>query len=204
MGATCKSGMCVSMLLGSGTAGSPWHTATPLANCAKYHMQFTTATDGVYTTHPSTTDIGVYCDMTHGDITYEDFGFGQHTATYVGYTLVGVSDFTGTTQFAAAFAYLYTRNVGLTNINPSGWTDGNCCIETSSSTFLGLAGGSYMEPAVSGTVDCATSYSASYIELTIEPAGTVLSSITQSQAGTATSSTTCSTSGNPGIFVKKY
>lgn len=203
-GSNCTMGMCVSTLLGSGTAADPWHTMTALANCADYLKQFPTAMDGVYTTHPASTDIGVYCDMTHGGTTFEDFGFGQYTGTYTGYAFVGVADFTGTTQFDAAFAYLYSRAPGLTNLNPGGWTDGNCCIEnTTSNTRLGLAGSSYMEPAVSGTVTCATSYSATYIELAL--GGTsVLTSITQSQAAMATSTTNCGLSGNPGIFVKKY
>jgi hypothetical protein len=197
--------MCISTLLGLGTAASPWHTTTALANCAAYLSMFPSATDGVYTTHPSTTDIGVYCDMTHSGITYENFGFGQYSGTYTGYALCAATDFTGTTEFAAAFAYLYTRNPGLVNIDPSGWTDANCCIENSGgASDLGLDGSSYMYPAVSGTADCNTTYSASYIELTLEPSGTVLTSITQSQAASATSSTTCGTSGNPGIFVKKY
>ena len=204
-GATCTMGKCVSTLLGSGTAADPWHTMTALANCAAYLKQFPMAMDGVYTTHPSTADVGVYCDMTHGGTTFEDFGFGQHTATYTGYTFVGVADFTGSTQFDAAFAYLFTRNTGLTNLAPGGWTDGNCCIEnTGGASYLGLAGATYMEPAVSGVLSCSTTYSATPIALVLETSGTVMTSMTAAQAGMATSSTTCSTSGNPGIFVKKY
>jgi len=204
-GWTCTSGTCTSTLLGSGTAADPWHTATALANCKAYLTDFPTAMDGVYTTHPSATDIGVYCDMKDGGITYEDFGFGQYSGSYTGYTATAVSDFTGTVEFTSAFSYLYDRNGGLTNVDPGGWTDSNCCIVVSGgSADLGLDGVSYMYPAVSGAADCATTYSASYIQLTIEPANTVLTTITQAQAANATSSSTCALSGNPAIFVKKY
>ncbi len=204
-GAQCQSGKCVSTLLGSGTAADPWHTATALANCSAYHTQFPSATDGIYTTHPSSTDIGVYCDMTNGGVTYEDFGFGQYSATYTGYTLVGATDFTGSTQFDAAFAYLYTRNQGLTNINPSGWTDSNCCITNpGGSTRLGLAGAQYMEPAVNGVQTCATTYSATVIQLYLMTSGPALTSITSTQAGQAVATTNCATGGNPGVFVKRY
>jgi hypothetical protein len=205
-GAQCTAGKCVTTLLGSGTAQSPWHTATPLANCGAYHTSFPAATDGVYTTHPVATDIGVYCDMTHGGITFEDFGFGQYSATYTGYTICSASDFTGTSQFDAAFSYLYDRNSGLTNIKPGGWTDSNCCIEngTTTSSFLALAGSTYMYPAVNGVGDCTTSYSAATIQLQLETSGTVKTSFTATEAGQATSSSTCSTGGNPAIWVKKY
>ncbi len=204
-GDTCVAGKCTSTLLGSGTAADPWHTATALANCAAYLSMFPSATDGVYTTHPSTADIGVYCDMTHGGKTYEDFGFGQYSGSYTGYAVTALADFTGTTEFAAAFAYLYTRNKGLTNISPGGWSDTNCCIVVSGGgADLALGGSTYMEPAVSGVVDCATTYSAAYIELTLETSGTVESAFTQSQASSATTSTTCALGGSPAIFVKKY
>jgi hypothetical protein len=205
-GAQCQAGKCVSTLLGSGTASDPWHTATALADCAAYKTQFPSATSGVYTTHPNNADIGVYCDMTGNGVTYEDFGFGQYSATYTGYTVLAAGDFSGSSQVDAAFAYLYTRNGGLTNINPGGWTDANCCIEngTTTSSFYGLAGGTYMYPAVNGSSDCATSYTATTIELQIWTSQVVKTSFTASEAGNVGTSSTCSTSGNPAIFVKKY
>jgi len=205
-GSQCTNGTCVSTLLGSGTASDPWRTATPLANCAAYKSQFPGASDGVYTTHPATADIGVYCDMTSTGVTYEDFGFGQYSATYTGYAVLGATDFSGSGELDAAFAYLYTRNGGLTNISPNGWTDGNCCIEngTTASSFYGLAGGTYMEPAVNNANDCQTTYSASTIQLQIWTSQTIKTSFTASEAGQVGTSSTCSTSGNPAIFVKRY
>ncbi len=205
-GATCTAGVCKTTLLGSGTANDPWHTSTALANCKAYLTQFPTATNGIYTTHPSTVDIGVYCDMTNGGVTYEDFGFGQYSATYTGYAVLAATDFSGSTELDAAFSYLYNRNGGLTNIKPSGWSDVNCCIEngTTASSFFGLAGGTYMYPAVNGVADCTTSYSAAYIQLQIWTSQVVETSFTSAQAGNVATSSTCSTSGNPGIFVKRY
>jgi hypothetical protein len=193
-------------LLGSGTASDPWHTSPALANCKAYLTAIPSATDGIYTTHPNATDIGVYCDMKDSGVTYEDFGFGQYSATYTGYAVLGATDFSGSAEVDAAFSYLYDRNSGLTNIKPSGWTDGNCCIEngTTSGSFFGIAGGSYMEPATGTTNNCNTTYSAAFIQLELWPGQTFPTSYTAAQAGTVATSTTCSTSGNPGIFVKRY
>ena len=205
---TCYSGSCVTggcTLLGSGTAGAPWHTAIPEANCKNYFQKCVTAKDGVYTTHPSTTDIGVYCDMTDGGVTYEEFAMGQYNKTYSGFTWIGATDFSGSAQLDAAFAYLFTRDAGLHNID-NGFVSSNCCFENTTGTnYFGLAGGTYMYPYASG-VQCNPSggYTASIYALYLASSSTTLTSITASQAGTVGTYSSCTTSNNPGIFVKKY
>ena len=61
-----------------------------------------------------------------------------------------------------------------------------------------------MYPAVNGVSDCTTSYSAPYIQLQIWTSQVVKTSFTASEASNVGTSATCSTSGNPAIFVKKY
>jgi len=204
-GAQCQSGKCVSTLLGSGTASDPWHTATPLANCAAYKTEFPSATDGVYTTHPSTTDIGVYCDMTSTGVTYENFGMGQYSKTYTGWTRVGSSTFSST-EVQAAFAYLFTRNAGLTNIDV-GFVSTNCCfIDTNSSSYFGFESNQYMYPGSGTSFSCNPTggYTATIYPLYLYNNNATISSITASQAGAVTTSTSCSVGGNPAIFVKMY
>ena len=205
-GATCTAGKCVSTLLGSGTAADPWHTATALANCAAYKTQFPAAQSGVYTTHPNAADIGVYCDMTAAGVTYEDFGMGQYSKTYTGYAWIGGTDFSGSAQLDAAFAYLFTRNGGLTNID-IGFTSSNCCFLNSNGTNeFGVAGATYMYPGQGSSFTCNPSggYTATIIPLYLVTANTTISSITSAQAGSVGYYSACSVAGNPGIFVKRY
>jgi len=204
-GATCAVGVCSATLLGLGTAASPWHTATALTNCADYLTSFPSAADGVYTTHPSTTDIGVYCDMKDGGVTYQDFGFGAYSKTVTGYTWIGATDF-GSTEVDAAFAYLFTRNGGLTNID-SGFISSNCCFINSGGTnYFGLDSSTYMYPGSGTTFSCNPSggYTAAIIPLYLVSSSTTITTITASEAGTVTTSTTCSVGNNPAIFVMKY
>ncbi len=194
------------MLLGSGTATDPWHTAPPLSSCAAYRASFASATDGVYTAHPTTTDVGVYCDMTNGGITYEAFGIGPHAGIYAGWTRIGGPDLASAPQIDAAFAYLYTRD-GLQNL-AIGFTSGNCCLlDTNDSDYFGVVGTQYMEPAQGTTLDCNPTggYTASAYEIFFGPPQSgVLASLTPAQVGNVTYSTLCAVSNNPGLFVKRY
>ncbi len=205
-GATCTAGKCVSTLLGSGTAADPWHTATPLASCAAYKTQIPSATSGVYTTHPQTTDIGVYCDMTGAGVTYENFGMGLYSNTYTGWTWIGATDFSGSTQLDNAFAYLFTRNGGLVNIDV-GFTSTNCCfINSNASNFFGVAGGTYMYPGQGTSFTCSPGggYTAAVIPLFLVNLNTTITSITSTQAGTVGTYSSCTVASNPAIFVKRY
>ena len=208
-GMACYSGTCITggcTLLGSGTAASPWHTAVAEANCKEYFTLCAGAKDGVYTTHPSTTDIGVYCDMTDGGVTYEEFGMGQYSKTYTGYTWLGGTDFSGSGEVDAAFAYLFTRDGGLHNID-SGFVSSNCCfINTTATNFFGVDGVTYMYPGSGTTFSCNPTggYTASIYPLYLVTLSTAISSITSSEASTVGYYSSCSVSGNPAIFVKKY
>jgi hypothetical protein len=199
-------GACVAGLSGSGTASDPYTSTPPLAKCSVYLSTFPTAQDGVYTINPGSGAINVYCDMVHGGITYANFGMGPYTGSFAGWTFVGAADFSGTAELAAAFAYLYDRNGGLTNLQV-GFSVTNCCIENTTTTnWYGIDGSSYMYPWMSGAENCGGPYSAALLQLgdgvtsvEISPA-----TLTPSQAGTVATFGGCSNGGNPAIFVQKY
>jgi hypothetical protein len=131
---------------------------------------------------------------------------GQYNKTYTGYTWIGATDFSGSAQIDAAFAYLFTRDGGVHNID-SGFTSSNCCfINTTSTNYYGLAGGMYMYPSSGGVTQCNPTggYTASIYALYLVNTNTTISSITSSQAGTVGTYASCSVSNNPAIFVKKY
>jgi len=190
---------------GAGTALSPWTFATPPANCKAYYTDLVDAADGVYTTDPSGTNINVYCDMKDGGVTYQDFGFGDYSKTYAGYTFIGAPDF-ALPEVDAAFAYLYTRNVGLTNLDTS-WHSTNCCIMNTTTTNWYTFGTTnvYMYPGNGSTVECnPATYSWSVVTLFLENTNTELTSITAAQASVVTVDSGCSTGNNPAIFVERY
>jgi hypothetical protein len=192
------------LLTGSGTASDPYTTTPPLARCSAYLSTFPSASDGVYTLNPGTGAINVYCDMVHGGITYANFGFGQYTGSYAGWTQVGAPDFSGTAEFDAAFSYLYDRNGGLVNLQV-GFVSSNCCItDTTENSWYGLAGNQYMYPWDGAGQECnpGSGYTSSIIQIGSPTAA--ITTITPAEAGTVTTFTGCGLSGNPAIFVQKY
>ncbi len=202
----CFAGSCRTVIYGTGTAADPYRTRIAPGNCGAYFPL--AIEDGVYTVTGTAGEFDVYCDMTHGGVTYEDFGFGQHNVAYTGWTLVGGADFAGSTQFDEAFSYLYNRNLGLTNLQV-GFTSNNCCIMNSTLTNrYGLAGSQYMYPAVSGsTVDsCNPSggYTAARYQLWLPTISGVKASFTAAEAGTVAYTTLCSGTQYPAVFVKRY
>ena len=207
-GKECKASTCVqSAIIGTGTDPDPYRlsSGTQPISCKAFKTQFPSQGDGIYLIHPASTDIKVYCDMTNGAWTYESFGFGQFNKSYVGWTFVGVTDFTGSAQFRAAFEYLYNRD-WLLNIQP-GWSNGNCCfINTTGSNYYSFASGTYMYPAnQSGTTyNCGGPYSDPKMRIYLNTGAVVRSSFTQVELQNTLVSTACAISNNPGIFVKRY
>lgn len=204
-GMLCSGGQCTN-LLGSGTDVDPWHILVPPAACVDYYNKFgIAAKDGVYTTSPKGMSINVYCDMTNKGVTYESFGMGQYSASYPGWTLVGAPDFSGSTQFDAAFSYLYNRDF-LVNISP-GWNSSNCCfINTTKTNWYGLATTSYMYPglASSSSFNCNGTYNDPKYRLWLAGSSTIKASYTPNEAGMVTVVSGCGVGGNPAIFVKRY
>jgi hypothetical protein len=204
-GKVCNAaGACIVGPTGSGTASDPYTTTPPLAKCSAYLSAFPTTPDGVYTIDPGTGAINVYCDMVHGGITYASFGFGQYSGSYPGWAQVGAPDFLGTTEFDAAFSYLYDRNGGLVNLQV-GFSSSNCCItDTTQNSWYGLAGNQYMYPYEGGNQSCnpGGGYMSSIVQ--IGGPSTLIATITPAEAGTVQTFTSCGISDNPAIFVQRY
>jgi hypothetical protein len=202
----CSAGNCAALspLSGNGTAAIPYTSTPPLTNCTQYKTAFgALATSGVYTAEPVASAIQVYCDMTGAGVTYQEFAFGQYNVAFAGFTLLDPSDFTSNLQLQNALVHLYDRSGGLVNLNP-GWNSQNCCfINSTGNGYYGFNGNHYMYPAQNGAMDCNAVYSASVIQVDLISSGGILSTVTQAELASTATSTQCSVSNNPGIFVER-
>jgi hypothetical protein len=177
------------------------------ASCADILAADSTSVDGVYSVDYGSGPMDLYCDMTGGGVTIENFGFGPHTDTFSGWEFMDHAEFTG---FAVsdAMAYFYTANGGLENLD-QGFNSSNCCIVSadlnSGSPYYGFAGSTYMYPANSnGTVNCNSTYNDSLMKLTNGSTNVAFSSLTQVQVQNVNTYSSCGISGNPGIFIQRW
>ena len=175
-------------------------------SCADIYDSPSNVGDGIYSIDPDNngSEIDVYCDMTNGGWTYEDFGMGQHNQTYTDWEVLSYTDFSST-PLAEALVYFYNLH-GLTNFN-TGWNSSNCCFISpgTSVPYYGFNGSLYMYPSSTGSShDCNAGYnSSSYYFYTNSPTEN-LNSLTLSQAQNIGTYTSCSTNNNPAIFVKRW
>ena len=128
---------------------------------------------------------------------------GQYSATYSGWERLGVSDFQNL-QVASALSYFYNLQQ-LTNIGGN-WNSSNCCFidPNSSQKYYGFAGSTYMYPAIASNSHCNAGYSGSSYHLSSGSTNSVFSSLSPSQIQNVGTYSSCSTSGNPAIFVKRW
>jgi hypothetical protein len=141
--------------------------------------------------------------------TYEEFGFGTYNKTYTGYTVLGGTDFSGSAEVDAAFAYVYNRDGGVKNIDIGNFAVGNCCIAgpSTSTPFYGFASNQFMTPNSGGAFTCTSQYSEAILQLQGGiPANPLFTTVTTAQlaATTVSNTSTCDLSSNPGLFVKRY
>ena len=163
--------------------------------------------DGLYDINYGDGDVEVYCDMSGGGDTIENFGFGKYTDSYSGWELMDHNEFT---EFAIsdAMSHFYNQNGGLENIDV-GFNSGNCCIvsaDRSSNPYYGFAGFSYMYPAnTDGSVNCNSTYNDSYLLLGDFDGGTgAFMTLSQSEVQNVNTFGGCGLSGNPGIFIQRW
>jgi hypothetical protein len=142
--------------------------------------------------------------MTGVGVTYQEFGFGPYNGSFSGFTLLGPSDFTGNAQLQNAFVYLYDRTGGLVNLNP-GWNSGNCCFMSgTANNYYGFNGNAYMYPAENGNIDCNSGYTASVVQVDLIFNGGLLTTVTQPELSSTSTSSQCSINDNPGLWVERY
>jgi hypothetical protein len=177
------------------------------ASCADLLADDPTSGDGVYSIDYGDGAMDLYCDMTGGGITIENFGFGPYTDSFTGWEWLNHDEFTGY-AVSDAMAYFYNENVGLWNLSP-GFTSNNCCLisnDSTESTYYGFAGNTYMYPAdADGSENCNSTYNDSYMLLYGGSDTSIsYSSLTQAEIQAVESSTACATSGNPTLFIYRW
>src|SRR4030095_14302006 len=86
------------------------------------------ATDGPYQILENMVMVNVYCDMTHGGVTYRELAFGDHLLKCTSYTKVSVADLQDPV-IQQAFIYLYNQQGSALNNLDTSFMTGNCCIK---------------------------------------------------------------------------
>lgn len=181
-------------------------------SCAAYAARFPgSLPGGAYLIDLAGADTLVFCDMSAGSgVTYEGFGFGNHTATYPGWEWVGGPDFASNAALRDAFVLHYNRLRGLRNLEV-GYNSGNCCIQNPPSapqSWYGFAGARYMYPAntnAATTLNCNDGYNSSLVRLFLMPMVVGRTSFTSSEVANVTYTSECrSIDNNPAIFVRRY
>ena len=168
------------------------------------------ATDGPYQILENMVMVNVYCDMTHGGVTYRELAFGNHLGSYTSYTKISVADLQDPV-IQQAFIYLYNLQGGALNNLDTTFMTGNCCIKLAEhlnqNQFLQL-GSSYIYPATVQNVQfCNTNYPDPQYRFWLAVTAQ-MSPVTMPtnyfQLNPATTSTACSNSSNPGWFWRKF
>jgi hypothetical protein len=183
----------------------------PQASCADILAADASSVDGLYLIDYGSGPMDLYCDMTGGGVTIENFGIGPYSGKFAGWEWIDHAEFAG---FAVSdsMAHFYTKNGGLENLDP-GFGSGNCCIISadvkSATPFYSFDGQDYMYPAnADGTENCdytnAGSYTDPIMMLYQWHMGSAFSTLTQSQVQNVGASNECSISGNPGIFIQRW
>ena len=187
---------------------SAYTDVCPQASCADILAADSTSVDGLYLIDYGSGPMDLYCDMTGGGVTIENFGFGPHTDTFTGWEWIDHAEFAG---FAVsdAMAHFYTANGGLENLDP-GFNSDNCCIVSadinSNTPYYSFEGGRYMYPANSsdGSMNCNSGYSESLMLLWAWDTSTTWSTLTQAQVQNVGTSDECGINANPGICIQRW
>jgi hypothetical protein len=180
-------------------------------SCAALHQANPAAPDGVYTFNRPPGLVQVFCDMTHGGVSYEQVAFGNSQASYAGYNLVASTELRDPTIQQAFIALYNLQGAGAINIDV-GFNSDNCCFKTSdsdSSNYLQL-GNLYVFPANSdGSTNCNFGYTAPAYQFSLASSGNVGDAVLGPlptdffTTHVASLQPGCTTSNNPGWFFKR-
>lgn len=194
--------------MGHGDVGISIGVDEQFASCAEILAADPSARDGIYSIHRTTGSIQVFCDMTHGGVTYEQAAFGSSFSSYPGYSLITTSELNDPV-IQRAFTLLFNlQGSALINID-STFTSNNCCIKAADSgpgSYLKL-GGHYIYPEnTDGSIQCNPNYPApSYRFVFGDNFEVPPSPLPDDFFAThpATTGPACSDGNNPGWFFKR-
>jgi hypothetical protein len=178
-------------------------------SCADLHVSNPAAGDGVYTIDLGAGPIQVFCDMTHGGITYEQLAFGNSLASYPGYTPISTADLNDPVGGQAFAALFNLQGFGLINIDTV-FTTGNCCIKAADSgagTYLALGGHVVFPAGLDGSGQCLPNYPAAKFSFQfIDNAQNAPNPMPADFFVTnpASNKVQCGDSNNPGWFFKRF
>lgn len=148
------------VVLGHGDVGISIDVEDQLGSCAAILAANPTAVDGVYTINPSTGPIQVFCDMSHGGITYEQLAFGNSFSSYPGYSPIATSELNDAVIQQAFTTLFNQQGASMINIDTA-FISANCCIKAADSgpgNYL-LLGGHIVYPAgIDDSVQCLSNY----------------------------------------------
>jgi hypothetical protein len=181
-------------------------------SCAAIRAADPSAQDGEYTIDPGTGRRSVFCDMTHGGVTYERLGFGRDRQAPDGYSQVSVADLTDPV-IRRAFIYLFNAQGGAAANLDVGFMTSNCCFRAADSGPDQVLhfGGLYLYPAAVGEDDVRCSPDGGYVDASYRfffaedgpySPGELPDDFFTTRP--ATNATACDASGNPAFFFRRY
>ncbi|MCA9520792.1 MAG: hypothetical protein KC609_07460, partial [Myxococcales bacterium] len=172
-------------------------------SCADYKARGFTS-DGVYWVDRARNPLEVYCDMTTGT-TIEAFGMARYSddRSAAGWELIDLASW-NTTALQNAFIWYYNGHNGIQTLDKA-WTNGNCCVALSSTSWLAF-GTRWVGPLlVSGGTGCYTTIADDVVQLQLEQLTPVPPPLAANYFQTHPVGThPCVDDENPGIFVKRW
>ena len=174
------------------------------ASCLEYYAlgEFN---NGLYTITQGNSEMEVYCDMSNGGITYEDFGFGAVIKTYTDWEVLEWTEFQET-PVAEALSHFYNLH-GLTNLDRT-WSSSNCCITSpAANRKYGFNGQLFMYPSVGTSASqCGGVYSAAQMYVWGGMGQGTFYTLSVAEITSVNTYTGCggTVNNNPGIFVKRW
>jgi hypothetical protein len=140
--------------------------------CAAIKARHPSTPEGVYTLELPRGNTLSFCDMAGATTTYPGLGFGQHGATYAGWTELASTDLQMAVKQRAFIALYNAQGGGAVNTGP-GFNSNNCCFMAADSVNSEMLffGTQYIYPALPapGGSECAASYSGSLYRFTLTP-----------------------------------
>ncbi len=196
------------VVLDRGTIGITIDVQDQLASCAAILAANPMAPDGVYTINPDGSPIQVFCDMTHGGVTYEQLAFGNSFSSYEGYSLISTSELNDPVIQQAFTALFNQQGSAMINIDNT-FNSANCCIKAADSgpnSFLHLGDHIVFPATVDNIVQCQAQYPDPSYRFafgdTLEVSPTPLPADFLS-THPATTAPICGDDNNPGWFFKR-